>query len=72
MKVKSTFIIMAFTIALSGSLQIANAQNTSPFWSLAGNSNTTATSKLGTTNAKPLKLVTNNQPRVIIDATKAI
>src|SRR6476620_11525633 len=69
MKVKSTFTIMAFTIAVSGSLQIANAQNTSPFWSLAGNSNTTATSKLGTTNAKPLKLVTNNQTRAVIDAT---
>ncbi|HEY6978075.1 MAG TPA: tail fiber domain-containing protein [Chitinophagaceae bacterium] len=64
MKVKSTFIIMAFAIAISGSLQ-TNAQS----WNLAGNSNTTATSKLGTTNAKPLRLTTNNVTRAFIDAT---
>src|SRR4030095_4761657 len=69
MKLKSTFAIMAFAIAVSGSLQIANAQNTSPFWSLAGNSNASTTSKLGTTNAKPLQVVTNNQTRAVIDAT---
>ena len=37
------------------------AQNTSPYWSLAGNSNASATtSKLGTTNAVSLRLFTNN------------
>src|SRR6476469_1612888 len=65
MKVKSTFTMMALTIAISGSLQTTNAQS----WNLAGNSNTTTTSKLGTTNAKPLRLTTSNQTRAFIDAT---
>lgn len=43
------------------------AQNTSPYWSVAGNSNTDLDGKLGTTNAIPLNLVTNNQPRIRID-----
>jgi len=69
MTVKSTFIIMAFATAILGSLQTTNAQNTSPFWSLAGNSNATASSKLGTTNAIPVRLMTNNRTRVFIDAS---
>lgn len=44
----------------------SHAQNTSPYWSLAGNSNATTSSKLGTTNAIPLKLFTNNNLRVYI------
>ncbi len=40
------------------------AQNTSPFWSLAGNSNATAASKLGTTNAVDVGLFTNNLDRM--------
>jgi hypothetical protein len=40
------------------------AQNTSPYWSLSGNSNTSATSKLGTTNASNLAVYTNNLERV--------
>lgn len=43
-----------------------HAQNTSPFWSLAGNSNATASSKLGTTTSIPLRLFTNNQPRAFV------
>ena len=44
------------------------AQNTSPFWSLAGNNGATAspTSKLGTTTSLPLNLVTNNVTRLRI------
>jgi len=45
------------------------AQNTSPYWSLQGNSNAAFTSKLGTTNQVPLRLFTNNAVRVYINAT---
>jgi hypothetical protein len=44
-----------------------SAQNTSPYWSLAGNNNATNSSKLGTTNAVPLRLFTKNAERVRID-----
>jgi hypothetical protein len=45
-----------------------SAQNTSPYWSLAGNSNASNTaSKLGTTTAINLRLFTNNQERVHIN-----
>lgn len=54
-------LLLAFGIATS-----AHAQNTSPFWSLAGNSTADNNSKLGTTNAIPLRLFTNNQPRAYI------
>ncbi|MGZ5255048.1 MAG: tail fiber domain-containing protein, partial [Flavitalea sp.] len=49
-------------------LQVS-AQNTSPYWSLAGNSNATATSKLGTTNAINLQVFTNNVERMRILST---
>src|ERR1041385_7284111 len=42
------------------------SQNTSPYWSLAGNSNAAAGSKLGTTTAIPLNLTTNNLTRLRI------
>jgi hypothetical protein len=51
-------------ILLSG-LQYANAQS----WNITGNKNATANSKLGTTNAIPLRLTTNNQTRVYVNAT---
>ena len=44
------------------------AQNTSPYWSLSGNNNASSSSKLGTTNATPLRLFTNNTERIRIDA----
>lgn len=44
----------------------ALSQNTSPYWSLAGNSNATTSSKLGTTNAIPLRILTNNVERIRI------
>jgi hypothetical protein len=43
-----------------------NAQNSSPYWSLSGNSNATSTSKLGTTNGINLRLFTNNLERARI------
>src|SRR5437879_6091767 len=45
----------------------ANAQNASPYWSVAGNSNATTSSKLGTTNSIPLRLYTKNLERMRID-----
>src|SRR5215203_4242492 len=48
-------------------IQRVQGQNTSPYWSLAGNSNaTSATQKLGTTNAYALRLITNNTTRLYI------
>ncbi|OLY91784.1 hypothetical protein BUE76_07645 [Cnuella takakiae] len=44
-------------------------QNTTPYWSLAGNSNGVGTAKLGTTNSIPLTLITNNVERMRIDPT---
>lgn len=49
--------------------QAAGAQNSSPFWSLAGNNNASTSSKLGTTNSVPLRLFTNNSERLRIDAS---
>lgn len=59
----SIVFFLCFAIATT------QAQNTSPYWSLSGNSSTTATgtSKLGTTTADPLNLVTNNLTRMRID-----
>jgi polyhydroxyalkanoate synthesis regulator phasin len=55
------------TTVLSLNLTPAAAQNTSPFWSLAGNSNATGASKLGTTNSTPLRLFTNDLERMRVD-----
>ena len=41
-------------------------------WNLTGNSNATASSVLGTTNAIPLNLTTNNVQRLVIDANGKI
>src|SRR6476619_1881123 len=64
MERKQILKMFLVAILLSG-LQIANAQS----WNLTGNSNATTTSKLGTTNAIPLRLFTNNQTRVYVNAT---
>src|SRR5438270_5058943 len=49
-------------------VQSASAQNASPYWSLAGNSNASnTTSKLGTTNTVNLRLYTKNAERLRID-----
>src|SRR6476661_9956928 len=64
---KKHFLITAAAITAL-LLNHASAQNTSPYWSLAGNSNASnSTSKLGTTNAVNLRLYTKNVERVRID-----
>jgi hypothetical protein len=66
---KHLFALVALATALLG-VQHVRAQNSSPYWSLAGNSNASATtSKLGTTNGIPLRLFTNNAVRIYIHAT---
>lgn len=45
------------------------AQNTSPFWSLNGNSNATSSSILGTTNAIDVRFFANNAERMRINAS---
>ncbi|MEP7319037.1 MAG: tail fiber domain-containing protein [Panacibacter sp.] len=63
MKKKNTLSVAVFLLCATIAV---NAQNTAPFWSLAGNSNANAASKLGTTTATPLRLVTNNAVRLFI------
>jgi len=48
---------------------LAHAQNSSPYWSLTGNSNATSSSKLGTTNAINLRLFTSNLERIRITSS---
>lgn len=66
MKTKQTLIAAAIAVASLPGFQKANAQTAA--WRLVGNANATATSKLGTTNAVPLNLTTNNQTRVSINS----
>lgn len=68
MKTKLFFITAAVAALLLSSLQKANAQNGSPYWSTNGNNNATGTSKMGTTNNIPLKFFTNNTQRMLIEA----
>lgn len=58
-----------FCMVVLMNLQLIYAQNTSPFWSISGNSNATSSSKLGTTNAVPVSIYTNNLERIRIDNT---
>lgn len=58
--------LLFFTVLIGLFALHTQAQNTSPFWSLAGNSNSNAVSKLGTTIAEPLNLITNNLTRLRI------
>src|SRR5881275_586891 len=59
-----TAIIVVALFTMHHTLQ---AQNSSPYWSLAGNSNASTSSKLGTTNGIPLRLLTKNLERMRID-----
>src|SRR5215217_7077686 len=59
-------------MAVIASAGYAHAQNTSPYWSMAGNSNTTTSSKLGTTNAIALRLMTNNTARIYISPSAGL
>ncbi|MBA4167902.1 MAG: hypothetical protein H0X41_10235 [Chitinophagaceae bacterium] len=56
-----------FPVCLSAGT-VCLAQNTSPYWSLSGNSTATSASKLSTTNNIPLRLFTNNVERLRIEA----
>jgi FtsZ-binding cell division protein ZapB len=56
--------VIIVTALLSSSILMA--QNIAPYWSLTGNSNAGATSKLGTTNAINLGIFTNNLERMRI------
>lgn len=67
MKKLSIGFLCIIATVLVANLQTASAQNTAPYWSLAGNSTATATSKLGTTNSIPLKIFTKNIERIRID-----
>lgn len=60
------FSAVIIVVALFNS-SIIMAQNIAPYWSLTGNSNATAASKLGTTNAINLGIFTNNLERMRIN-----
>src|SRR3982751_1679213 len=64
MKEKIALILSFVGLLLLLNSQTASAQS----WNLTGNSNATANSKMGTTNAIPLQLTTNNKIRVYVDA----
>ena len=64
---KKNFSVSIFTICLFCFAMKSNAQ-----WNLTGNSNAIASSILGTTNAFPLNLTTNNVQRMVIDANGKI
>lgn len=61
----SLYILTALTSLLLSAVGPASAQS----WNITGNANATNTSKLGTTNAIPLRFFTNNIERLRIDAT---
>jgi len=58
---KKIYLLIAILLCR---VTLSNAQNVSPYWSLAGNSNATSSSKLGTTNAINLRMFTNNVERM--------
>jgi hypothetical protein len=63
---KSSLLSVLFCLLITS---LVKAQNSSPYWSLTGNSNASTSSKLGTTNLVPLRLFTNNLERLRIDPT---
>ena len=69
MKQYSLYLMMAASIVMIGITLSTHAQNTSPYWSLAGNNNATSSSKLGTTNSASLRLTTNNTTRLYINGS---
>src|SRR5437764_15191519 len=64
---KALFPVAVIFLVLGS--KYAFTQNASPYWSLAGNSNATTSSKLGTTTSIPLNLTTNNATRLFISTT---
>ena len=65
---RNLFAICATVTAFLLTSPILMAQNSSPYWSLAGNSNAASTSKLGTTNNISLRFYTNNVQRMTINS----
>ncbi len=61
-------LILAYSFTFL-SFQNVRAQNKEHYWSLAGNSKANSRSKLGTTNATNLRIVTNNLERIRITST---
>ena len=57
------FIVVTFGVFTFS----ARAQNVAPYWSLVGNSNATTASKFGTTNAIPIRFLTNKVERMRLD-----
>jgi len=66
---KATFYAIACTTFFFFG-ETSEAQNTSPYWSMAGNSNASPSSKLGTTGNTSLRFYTNNVQRVIINSVE--
>jgi len=68
MKKSYLFILVSLTSSIA-SIDFSQllAQNSSPYWSLAGNSNASTSSKLGTTNSIPVRILTKNTERVRVD-----
>jgi hypothetical protein len=69
MRTKLTLLFASLAAMAFGSFNETKAQNSSPYWSLAGNSNASSTSKVGTTNAINLRFFTNNTERMRILST---
>ena len=66
---KTIFLSLFLFLAL---ITCSIAQNTSPFWSLSGNSNATKDSKLGTTNSVDLRLFTGNSEKMRINVAGSV
>src|SRR5687767_7199071 len=64
--------ISLFSAILLLFVTAGNGQNTSPYWSLAGNNNATPSSKLGTTNDISLRFYTKNVQRMIINSAAGL
>ena len=60
---KNLFVLFIFFTSLTGM-----SQSTAPYWSLAGNSEVTTSTKLGTTTNVGLRFYTNNVQRMIINS----
>jgi hypothetical protein len=63
---KWSLLVLSTLLLICSSL---HSQNTTPFWSLAGNSNASTASKLGTTTYIPLRFLTNNLERMRITSS---
>lgn len=62
-----------FTVTTLFSFTVfVNAQNSSPYWSLSGNSNVSPNSRFGTTNDISLRFYTRNIQRMIINSSAGL